>query len=125
MIIAVDTCVLIDFQSGAANRCVSILRENLLSYTVRIAPVVLTEILSNHRLDKKNQGFFKEITQLEIYEDYWQRAGETRRILLKKGLKAKLGDALIAQACIDNSVPLLTRDSDFSHYAKYCGLRLV
>jgi len=87
--------------------------------------VVITEFLSNPRLDKKTYQFFQDMPQLEIRDGYWWRAGETRRLLLKKGLKAKLGDVLIAQACIDNNATLLTRDEDFKHYEKHCGLKLV
>jgi predicted nucleic acid-binding protein len=36
-----------------------------------------------------------------------------------------LGDALIAQSCIDHDVPLITRDTDFRHFAKHCGLKLA
>jgi len=36
-----------------------------------------------------------------------------------------LADTLIAQSCIDYRVPLITRDSDFRHFAKYCGLILL
>jgi len=32
---------------------------------------------------------------------------------------------LIAQACIDNDVALITRDADFRHFAKHCGLKLA
>lgn len=92
---------------------------------VFVPEVVVTEYLSNPRLDDKHYKFFKDIPTLKIHEGYWHRAGESRRILLKKGLNAKLGDALIAQACIDNEVPLLTRDDDFRHYAEYCDLKLI
>ncbi len=125
MIIAVDTCVLVDLQSGVFNRQAELLREKLKSESVRIPPVVLTEFLSDPRRDKKYYEFLHGIKELETYGGYWQRAGAARQVLLKKGLKAKLGDALIAQACIDNDIPLLTRDEDFSHYARHCKLRLA
>jgi predicted nucleic acid-binding protein len=125
LIIAIDTCVLIDFQSGIINAPVLLLKEKLLPRTVRIPPVVFTEFSSDPRIDKKHYEFLHGIKILEIFDGYWHRAGETRKILLKKGLKAKLGDALIAQSCIDNDIPLLTRDDDFRHYAKYCDLKLI
>jgi len=43
----------------------------------------------------------------------------------KSGRKASLGDALIAQACIDSDVPLLTRGADFAAFAKLGGLKLA
>ena len=125
MIIAIDTCVLVDFHYGEISHITEILEEKLKLDEVFLPPIVITEYLSNPRLDKKHYQFFKDMPTLVIADGYWQRAAEIRRKLLEKGLKAKLGDALIAQACIDNKVPLLTRDDDFRHYAKYCDLKLV
>jgi aspartate aminotransferase len=62
---------------------------------------------------------------LELKDGFWVRAGHARRLLRTRNLKAKIADALIAQACIDNDVALITRDSDFRHFAKYCGLKLA
>ena len=39
--------------------------------------------------------------------------------------KARLGDALIAQSCIDQSIPLITRDRDFRAFATAAKLNLV
>jgi len=39
--------------------------------------------------------------------------------------KARLGDALIAQCCIDRDVVLLTRDRDFRAFADAAGLDMV
>jgi predicted nucleic acid-binding protein len=39
--------------------------------------------------------------------------------------RARLGDALIAQSCIDRGIPLLTRDRDFRAFAQAAGLDLV
>jgi predicted nucleic acid-binding protein len=39
--------------------------------------------------------------------------------------KARLGDALIAQSCIDQSIPLITRDRDFRAFAVAAKLNLV
>ena len=38
---------------------------------------------------------------------------------------ARLGDALIAQSCIDGGVSLLTRDRDFRAFIEAAGLNLV
>ncbi len=43
----------------------------------------------------------------------------------RSGCKAALGDALIAQACIDADVALLTRDTDFAAFAELGGLKLA
>jgi predicted nucleic acid-binding protein len=62
---------------------------------------------------------------LPVLDRYWQRAGDARRLLRKNGYRAKIADALIAQSCIDHDVALITRDADFRHFAKYCGLKLA
>ena len=124
MIIAVDTCVLVDFHYGEISYRTRLVEEKIKLNEVYLPSVVMTEYLSNPRLDKKHYEFFHEMPTLEIFDGYWSRTAETMRKLLKQGLKVKLGDALIAQACIDNDVPLLTRDEDFRHYEKHCGLRL-
>jgi predicted nucleic acid-binding protein len=60
-----------------------------------------------------------------VIDGYWQRAGESRRALKTHKLKARIADALIAQSCIDHDVALITRDVDFRHFAKHCGLKLA
>ena len=53
------------------------------------------------------------------------RAGAARHLLRDKGLKAATSDALIAQCCIDADVPLISRDRDFRHFVRWCGLKLA
>jgi predicted nucleic acid-binding protein len=48
-----------------------------------------------------------------------------RAKVLAKRRKARLGDALIAQCCIDRGIPLLTRDRDFRAFAGAAGLHLL
>ena len=45
--------------------------------------------------------------------------------MLAKQRNARLGDALIAQVCIDRGISLLTRDGDFRTFAEAAGLDLV
>jgi predicted nucleic acid-binding protein len=45
--------------------------------------------------------------------------------VLAKRKKARLGDALIAQSCLDHRLPLITRDRDFVAFADAAGLDLV
>ena len=62
---------------------------------------------------------------IEPTPGYWVRAAATRALLIEKGLRPKVPDTLIAQSCIDHDVALITRDADFRHFAKHCGLRLA
>jgi predicted nucleic acid-binding protein len=48
-----------------------------------------------------------------------------RTLILSKGLKARLADALIAQCCIDAGATLVCRDRDFRHFARWGGLKLA
>jgi hypothetical protein len=48
-----------------------------------------------------------------------------RRVVLRKGCKARVGNALIAQSCIDHDIALITRDRDFRHFVAHCGLKLA
>jgi hypothetical protein len=48
-----------------------------------------------------------------------------RAKVLSKRRKARLGDALIAQTCVDRGIPLLTRDKDFRAFAEAARLNLV
>lgn len=87
--------------------------------------MVVTEILSDPASKLVIEDLVRLVPVLEPQADYWFRAGLTRRRLMNLGLKAKLGDALIAQSCIDHDVALITRDRDFRHFAKHCGLKLA
>jgi hypothetical protein len=46
-------------------------------------------------------------------------------MVLSKRQKALLGDALIAQSCIDRGISLLMRDRDFRQFASAAGFHLV
>ena len=69
--------------------------------------------------------YLAEIPLLEIQPRYWERAGALRAKALAKRRKARLGDALIAQSCVDRGVPLLTRDRDFRAFVESANLALV
>jgi predicted nucleic acid-binding protein len=68
--------------------------------------------------------FISRPPRLEILDGYWVRAGELRARLLRRGLKARLADTLIAQSCLDHQVALLTRDRAFRNFATHAGLNL-
>lgn len=122
--IAADTTVLIDYFQGNDNIQTHKLHEVLTHHSLVLPPVVLVEILSDPFLPKKFIESIEELPVLELTENYWQRAGINRSKLISKKLKARLADVLIAQSCIDSQVSLITRDTDFRHFVKYCGLIL-
>lgn len=123
--IAADTSVLIDYFKGNANDQTNKVDEALTYHALALPPVVVSELLSDPHLSDKFIGYLIELPMLELYEGYWQRAGRLRATIIKKKLKARLADTLIAQACIDHDIPLITSDGDFVHFNKYCGLKLL
>jgi len=122
--IAADTSVLIDYFQGNNNTQTDKLDEVFIHHLLVLPPTVLVEILSDPFLPKKFVKKIEELPLLELTENYWQRAGINRSKLISKKLKARLADTLIAQSCIDHQVPLITRDTDFKNFVKYCGLIL-
>jgi predicted nucleic acid-binding protein len=122
---AVDTSTLIAFIQGDRGTDVEKFEARLLSSDVTLPPVVLTELLSEPHLPAKHRAVVLDLPVLELSDDFWIRAAATRALLLAKRLRARLPDTLIAQSCLDNNVALITRDTDFRHFAKHCGLRLA
>jgi predicted nucleic acid-binding protein len=89
-----------------------------------LPPVVLSELLSEPRLPSEVREWLLRLPLLEVVEGYWERAGLLRSLVLRRGRRAALADALIAQSCLDHNAPLVTRDVDFSGFARLAGLRL-
>jgi hypothetical protein len=123
--IAADTSTWIAFLEGDSGKDVDLLDRALEDRHVLMVPVVLTELLSDPKLPSGVAETLSEIPLMEIKAGYWHRAGALRAKALTKRRKARLGDALIAQTCIDGSVSLLTRDRDFQAFAEAAGLDLV
>lgn len=123
--IAADTSTWIAFFEGESGDDVRLLDKALGDRHVLMVPAVLTELLSDSQLPANVAESLKELPMMEIELGYWQRAGELRARVLAKGRKARLGDALIAQSCLDNGIALLTRDRDFRAFAVTADLNLV
>ena len=123
--IAVDTSTWIGFLQGDGGEDADLLDRALEERQVLMVPVVLTEVLSDPKLPSEVSQILSELPLIGVEPGYWQRAGELRAKVLAKRRKARLGDALIAQSCIDKGVPLLTRDRDFRAFAEAAGLDLI
>jgi predicted nucleic acid-binding protein len=124
-VIAADTRTWIAFLEGSTGEDVKLLDRALEDRQVLMVPVVLTELLSDPKLPSGVAEMLSEVPSIEVSSGYWQRAGGLRGKVLARRRKARLGDALIAQSCIDGDVPLLTRDRDFKAFAEAAGLDLV
>ena len=123
--IAIDTSSLIAYLGGKEGNDVESVDEAFKLRQAALPPVVLTEILSVPGLDRGVAKLIRGIPLLETDSGFWERAAITRARILSKKLKARLADTLIAQSCIDHNAPLITRDSDFRHFASHAGLTLI
>ena len=123
--IAADTSTWVAFLQGERGQDVEVLDKALNDRQVLMVPVVLTELLSDPQLPQEVAETLLEVPLIEVEPGYWHLAGILRARVLAKRRKARLGDALVAQTCIDGGVPLLTRDRDFRLFAGSAGLNLM
>ena len=123
--IAADTSTWIAFLESAPGLDTQLLERALKDRQVLMIPVVLTELLSDPELSFGVAETLAEIPTIDLQHGYWQRAGLLRAKVLSMRRKARLGDALIAQSCVDRGIALLTRDQDFRAFAGAARLNLV
>ena len=123
--IAADTSTWVAFLEGNSGEDVQLLDRALEDRHVVMVPVVLAELLSDAELPSDVAETISEVPLIEVASGYWQRAGVLRAKVLAKRRKARLGDALIAQSCIDQGVPLITRDRDFRAFTEAANLNLA
>src|SRR5579863_1579542 len=120
--ITADTSTWVAFLEGARGADTELLDRALADRQVVMVPVVLTELLSDPKLPARVAETLSQVPLLEIEPDHWERAGALRGKVLARKRKGRLGDALIAQSCVDSKVPLITRDRDFRAFAEVAGL---
>ncbi len=123
--VAVDSSTFIAYIAGQSGQDVELFRAGLRASDIVLPPVVLMELLSEPRLPATHRTVLLRLPIMEIGTDYWIRAAGSRAAVLSHKLRARLPDTLIAQSCIDHDVALITRDKDFRHFAKHCGLTLA
>lgn len=123
--IAADTSTWVAFLEGSRGEDTDWLDRALEDSQLVMVPVVLTELLSDPKFPSDVAETISEVPLIEIASGYWQRAGALRAKVLVKRRKARLGDALIAQSCIDHGIPLITRDRDFHAFAEAANLDVV
>jgi predicted nucleic acid-binding protein len=122
---AADTSTWVAFLEGDRGADTDLLDRALADRQVLMVPAVLTALLSDPKLPSDIARTLCEVPLIEIETAYWQRAGTLRPKVLAKRRKARLGDALIAQSCIDRGISLLTRDRDLRAFAESAGLALI
>ena len=116
---------MVAFLEGVSGADVGVVQSALDDRQLVLAPVVLTELLSDPGLAPRVRTLLTALPVLDVEAGFWERAGLLRASVLKQRKKARVADALIAQSCLDQSVPLVTRDRDFRHFARAAGLALL
>lgn len=121
--IAVDTSVIIPYLNEDAYPETETLDRLVIDQAAWIAPVTLTELMSSPRNATRLAMILPRLNILPLADGYWERAGLLRARLFAQGRRARLGDALIAQSCLDADAALLTRDEDFAAFEPLAGLK--
>lgn len=123
--IAADTSSMVAFLEGGHGADVDLIQSALDHRQLALPPVVLTELLSDPGLSDRVRALLSALPILDIEPGFWERAGLLRASVLRQKKKARVADALIAQSCLDQSSPLVTRDRDFRHFAAVMKLPLL
>jgi predicted nucleic acid-binding protein len=124
-LIAVDSSSLVAFLANEKGRDVDALTAAFESQALVLPPAVIAELYSDAKTAGALGDVLNDAPLLPISEGFWMRAGMTRAKVIAHGHKARLPDALVCQSCLDHDVRLITRDADFRHFAKHCGLKLA
>ena len=123
--IAADTSSFIAVLQGEDGDDVDVIQSALDHQQLALPPVVLTELLSDPLLPRAVRSLLAGLPILDLEPGFWERAGLLRASILKQKKRARVADALIAQSCLDQSTPLVTRDADFRHFATAARLALL
>jgi predicted nucleic acid-binding protein len=124
-VIAADTSTWVAFLKGEDAQDTEHLDKALKDQQIVMVPAVLTELLSDPNLGSEVAEALLAVPPIAIAPGYWERAGSLRAKVLASRRRARLGDALIAQSCIDSGIPIITRDRDFQAFAKAAGVAIT
>ncbi len=116
---------MVAFLGGARGADVERVRAALAADQLVLPPAVFTELVSDPRIENAVVDQLRAIRQGPLGPGYWERAGRLRAAVLAGRRRARLGDALIAQFCLDHDLPLITRDRDFRQFAAVSELEVV
>lgn len=122
--IAADTNAIHDYFANQTGPKFHVVEEAFDRDALMLPPAVLTEALSDPALPAAKAARIRAIPLLKVSDGFWDRAGILRAFLLNHGYSGRLGDVLIAQACIDHDIPLITYDRDFRRFERV-GLKLL
>lgn len=125
--IVVDSAVWIDRFNGQQTNAVSKLDSALDREIVAVADIVLLEVLQGARDDIHARKLQRLLAAFEIVEMLNYKisiqAAANFRLLRAKGITIrKTPDIIIGTWCIENNVPLLHSDRDFTPMVEHLGL---
>jgi len=123
--ICVDTSSFVAFIKGEQGRDVELAARAALDELLVLAPVSVTELLSDPGLTPNLEAMVLKAPRVAITAGYWERAGKLRRRLMRLGYRPKIADTFIAQTCLDHGLPLITRDRDFEAFRKAAGIQIL
>ena len=124
-LVSADTSSLVRFLEGKSGEDVDLIDAAFTRDEFRLTPAAMAELLSYPKPRPMLEPMLARMPVVALADGYWTRVGEARRTILTLGLKARLGDALIAQACVDADLALIAHDPDFRHFEAHCGLELA
>ena len=128
--VLIDSSVWVNYFNGKSTWQTEILDQMLLQIPVLIGDLILTEVLQGFRSDKDFRKA-KEIMNIlpckaMVGTNIAIRSADNYRKLRKKGVTVrKTIDVIIGTFCIEENIPLLHDDKDFSPMAEYLGLKTI
>ena len=125
--ILVDTSVWIDYFNNVGSLHSSALDLALIDSTAAIGDIIFLEILQGFKNNKDYKNTKSQLSKLDQYEMFGnhmvERCANNYRNLRKKGITIRgTADVIIATFCIENKIPLLFQDKDFTPFVKHLGL---
>ncbi len=123
--ISADSSSLIAYMEGGEGVDIDLVEQAISSRELIFAPPVVAELRASAVPNEGLELLLADVQLLPLAEGFWDRVGRNRRLLIERGFKARFADALIAQCCIDADVALITRDRDYRHFERLCGLKLA
>ncbi len=125
--LAVDTSVWIDYLKGTNTRAVAHLDQEIERTRILLPDLVLAEILRGMPTEAMAQNLQVQLSHFQIINvggmDIAVKAAANYRMLRAIGITIRgTIDLLIATWCIENDIPLLHDDRDFTAMERHLGL---
>ena len=129
-VILVDSSVWIDFFRGTTTAATDALNGLLLTDTLAIGDLILTEVLQGFESERDFRTAQRMLGNLDLVviggADVMIEAARNYRLLRERGVTVrKTIDTLIATRCIVDDLVLLHDDRDFDPFTQYLGLRAI